>query len=149
MKSNWIALALAGCAAVGGLTYAFLQYEKPTEQADAVESSIQPDSTLTVVKETPDQPVHVDDLFENLENHSGRISLQGVVAGSDADKGVFGVIDLREYEECGVLSCAKFTMPVRFSGDLPEAKTILTMTGEVVKTSDGYLFDAQELVENP
>ncbi len=62
---------------------------------------------------------------------------------------MFGVIDFREFESCGTLSCAKTVLPVRFSGALPEPKAVVEIAGSLVRGKKGLLIEAKSVEVMP
>ena len=61
--------------------------------------------------------------------------------------GVFGVIDAGEFESCGVLTCSKNTVPVKFKGELPQLKTIVDITGKMIQSKNGRIIEAIRVEE--
>jgi hypothetical protein len=140
MKSGTIAVTLAGFVLVAGIAYAFVR-----DSGDAAA-----DETAAPVRLEPlAVAVHVDDLADNPEKFKGEIVLRAVVSAVKKSDGVFAVIDSREFESCGVLTCAKNNLPVKFAGKLPEPKTVVEITGEVVKSDKGLVFDAKRVDRVP
>ena len=89
--------------------------------------------------------INVDELAENPEAFQGDIVLHGVVAGVNKSKGVFGVIDAREFKSCGVLSCARFTLPVKYTKRAPELKSFVNISGRLTKDEKGMLVVARKV----
>jgi len=97
---------------------------------------------------TTPQPVvvNVDDVAADPGAYSGIIAVSGVVSYVKSDNQVFGIIDTREYELCGVVTCAANQIPISvplsiFSGELPEVEDEVLVYGKVVNSSDGYVLD--------
>ncbi|UCC29479.1 MAG: hypothetical protein JSU86_14910, partial [Phycisphaerales bacterium] len=134
MKSGTIAVTLAGLVVVAGIAYAFVR-----NAGDAVVSETPAKSELS------GEAVHVDDLGDNPEKFKGEIVLRAVVSAVKETEGVFAVIDSREYESCGVLTCAKHNLPVKFGGEAPAPRTVVEITGEVVKSDKGLVFAARRV----
>ncbi len=135
MKSGHIVLVLAGAVVVVGIAYAFMRDGAgfPVQRAAA-------ESQAAVRK-----VVHVDELAAKPEEFNGEFVLRGVVAGVKESEGVISVIDSREYESCGVLTCAENYLPVKLTGKLPQPKTVVELTGRIVKSDKGLLFEASDL----
>lgn len=133
MKSGPIVVSLAGVVVICGIAYAFVR--------NTGASVDEPVHRATEAK-TVEGTVQVDDLAEHPEKFQGEIVLRAAVAGVNKSEGVFEVIDSREFESCGVLTCAKNYLPVKFSGELPGPGTVVQITGEVVKGDKGLVFDA-------
>lgn len=134
MKSGAVAVALSGLVVVSGLTYAFAADEGKPGPARTAKAEVNPAAV-----------VQVDDLAEKPEKFKGQITLKAAVARVNKSKGVFSVIDAREFESCGEVDCAKHYLPVRFSGELPKPETIVRITGEVVKSDKGLVFEAKSV----
>lgn len=138
MKSGTIAVTLAGLVVVAGIAYAFVR--KAGDRAI--------DET-PVKSELYGKAVDVDDLGDNPEKFKGEIVLRAVVSAVKESEGVFGVIDSREYESCGVLTCAKHNLPVKFDGELPARRTVVEITGEVIRDDKGLVFAARRVDRVP
>jgi len=128
MKRGALVVGLAGFAVVAGIAYAFLR--EKTAPAD-------PEPARTARPDASPMAIQVDDLARNPEDYRGEIVLRAVVAGVNGSEGVFGVIDAREFESCGELTCAENTLPVKFAGDLPEPRTVVAITGRLVREKRG------------
>jgi hypothetical protein len=136
MKSGRVAVAVAGLITVAGIGWAFVQ--------GGGEVAAEPQASTA--KEEANSPiVHVDELAERPSEHAGEIALRGVVARVSQDAGLFSVIDSREFESCGTVTCAEHYLPVKFSGEIPKPKTIVQLTGRTIKTEKGLLFEAERL----
>jgi len=138
MKSGTVAVTLAGLVVLAGIAYAFVRDHGDSDAERAPAES-----------ETSAVAVHVDDLGDNPEKFKGEIVLRAVVSAVKKSEGVFAVIDSREYESCGVLTCAKHTLPVTFSGELPDPRTLVEITGEVVHNDNGLVFAAKRVDRIP
>lgn len=136
VKTPIIVVILAGIVIIAGITYSFIR------QKDAP-----PDTGLPVTTrpEASSKIVNVDDLANSPEDFRGRIVLRAVVVGTEKAEGVFGVIDSREFESCGVLTCGKNILPVKFSGRLPEPSTVVEIAGRVVRGEKGLIIEAKRV----
>ncbi|GBE35921.1 hypothetical protein BMS3Bbin07_00057 [bacterium BMS3Bbin07] len=135
MKSGIIAVILAGIVVVGGITYAFQRTEdRPVDEV-----------VVAAKTRGSSEVVNVDDLANKPEDFKGEFVLRGAVAGVSKTDGVFAVVDSREFESCGVLTCALNTIPVRFNGELPEPKTIVEITGRVIRGENGLIINAESV----
>jgi hypothetical protein len=136
MKSGIVVVVLASVIVVAGITYSFIRKnDKPLDTPVPV--AVTPNGSSKVVS--------VDELAKNPEGLRGEFVLRGVVAGVRKDQGVFAVIDSREFESCGVLTCAANTIPVKFDGVLPAPKTIVEITGRVVRGDGGLVIRAKRV----
>lgn len=137
MKSGTIAVILAGIVVAGGITYSFIHGRSVTADGKP---------PVAAKRDGPAAVLQVDDLARNPEDFKGDIILQAVVAGVKKSKGVFGVIDRREFEEEGTLNCPDaIVVPVKFGGSLPDLKTLVEITGRVVRTEKGLIIDARQV----
>ena len=136
MRTGTAAVMLAGIVVITGIAYSFIR-EKDVP-ADVV-------PPVTAGADTSSKIVQVDDLARNPGEFKGEIVLRAVVVGVRKSKGVFGVIDSREFESCGTLSCAKSILPVKFSGRLPEPKAVVVITGQMVRGEKGLIIEAKRV----
>jgi hypothetical protein len=86
--------------------------------------------------------IDVDDFASDPSAYHGIIGIKGVVASTRQSDSSFVIIDVREYELCGVLTCATNEITIRvpadkYSGELPNSEDIVIAYGEF-KTSDNY-----------
>ncbi len=135
MNSGKIAVVFAALVTVLGIGWAFVRGG----------SQVAAESTPVAAEKTESQAVHVDELAERPSDHAGEITLRAVVARVNEEAGLFSVIDAREFESCSSLTCAKHYVPVKFSGRIPEPKSIVQLTGHTVKTEKGLVFEAKRL----
>ena len=136
MKSGIIVVVLAGVVILAGITYSFIR-----KNDNLVEKA----AAITVTPNASSKAVHVDELAKSPEGFRSEFVLCGVVAGVSRGDGVFAVIDSREFESCGVLTCDANTIPVKFDGDMPAPKTIVEITGRVVRGEKGLIIDAKRV----
>jgi hypothetical protein len=91
------------------------------------------------------KPLNVDWVASDPSAYKGTFKIKGVVSSVSASKSTFVMIDLREYAECGIVTCASKYVRVRYKGKLPRVIDKLIVTGEMVQHGRGYLFEAKEL----
>ncbi len=84
-------------------------------------------------------------LMEDVEKYPGRIEVVGVVSRLYPDREMLALIDLEEFRECRVVTCAKLTLPVRWRGGMPEVASTVQVTGEVQKDGMRKVFVAHAL----
>ena len=88
----------------------------------------------------------VEALMKNVERHRGHIvSVQGVVSAVSASDHMLGLIDFREFQECGLDGCAELTLPVRWGGAMPAAGQAARIEGEVREAGGKLVFVARAL----
>lgn len=140
MKSGTIAVALSGLVVVSGLAYAFVADSGTPAQAQEASAKGKAETKSAAV-------VQVDDLAEKPGKFQGEIVLKAAVARVNRAKGLLSVIDAREFEACGEVNCARHYLPVKLAGTLPELETVVFLTGEVVRTDRGLVFEAKRVDE--
>jgi len=136
MKSGIVTVGLASVVIVAGISYAFVSGNQNPPRA-IVSASITPDSAVKVV--------NVDELALESGNFTGEFVLRGVVAGVRETEGLLALIDSREFEACGVLTCADNTLPVRYAGPLPTPGTMVEVTGRIVRNERGLVINATQI----
>lgn len=87
----------------------------------------------------------VDALMKQTTPPKGTIRVEGIVASVDRSASLVGLIDAGEYESCGVTSCAALTLPVRWSGPLPNIKDRVRVEGEIKAANGKLIFLAHHL----
>jgi hypothetical protein len=102
----------------------------------------QNDSTVT------DSTVSVNELAKNPKGFAGReIVVTGVVAVIAPKQKMFTIIDRSEYAECNVVTCARYEIPIGYSGELPKSEQIVAVSGKLAQVKPGrFLFEAKHLV---
>lgn len=135
MVNGRFVVAVAAVVVVVGISAAFIREDTRRTDKEPVPMSDHTELGPSVVQ--------VDDLAKAPENHQGEVLLRGVVSGVNEAESVFAVIDAREFEACGVLTCAAYVIPVVFSGELPKPKSSVEITGKVVRGEKGMAFEAK------
>lgn len=136
MKSGMVTIVLAIVVIAAGITYA-LMYKPRRPIHTVAASSAEPNKSSKVIQ--------VKELVQRTEPFEGEIVLRGVVAGVNEAQGVFGVADAREFQAEGTICADDVVLPVRFRGDLPEPKTIVEITGQVILDKRGQIIEAQRV----
>lgn len=57
----------------------------------------------------------VDQLMNNVDKYGGPISVEGVVSAVSPGDQMLSLIDTQEFKRCAVVTCAKLTLPVRWT----------------------------------
>ncbi len=135
MKPGIIAVVLAGVVVVAGITYSFTRNDHPVAKGTVVAARSDKSSRV----------VQVNELAKSPEDFRGEFVLRGVVSGVRKTGGVFAVVDSREFESCGTVTCAADTIPVTFNGDLPGPGTTVEITGRVVRSKKGLIMEAKRV----
>lgn len=87
------------------------------EQFPGVASGL-PDLLGAAARPLPPGVLHVQDLAADLHGYRGEIALRGVVARyAPTDPQLFALVDTREARLCKSTNCAKFYLPVRWTGN--------------------------------
>jgi len=86
----------------------------------------------------------VDQVAQDPEAFADReVRLTGVVSAVAQEQHLFTVIDRAEYADCNAVTCSQYQIPIAYAGDLPAAKTFVTVTGRLTQAEPGrYLFQA-------
>jgi hypothetical protein len=72
------------------------------------------------------------------------VRVEGVVSAVSANTGTFALIDLREFEACGLDDCA-LRLPVRWTGLMPSVREVVQVEGQVQETEGKHLFVASAI----
>ena len=142
-RTGSLAVALAAAVVVTGVAHAFTRAAPAA--ADPASSPVAPSPAAAAAEPAELPEVHVDDLAKDPDAHRDRLRLRGVVAGVNEEAGVVGLIDSREFESCGTVTCAENVVPVRVAGELPPARTLVIATGTLVEGEAGLEFAADEV----
>lgn len=134
-------VALVALVAFGYAAVRVAQQEFPAVGAGL------PDLLGTAPRPLPPGAVHVQDLAADLRGYQGEIAVRGVVARyAPNDPQLFALVDTREARLCKSTNCAKFYLPVRWSGGaLPQQWDELDLRGSLVHDSQYTYFKATSL----
>ena len=136
MKTRIATVIIAAVVVAAGITYSFV---RDTHTAVGMKPPVDAGPNVS------SKVVHVDELAKNPGDFKGEIVLQGVVAGVKKSEGVFGIIDSREFESCGILTCAENILPIKFDGKAPGLKAVVQVTGQVVRGENGLIVEAKRV----
>ena len=139
MKKRFILLTAAGLIIIGGLSYSFAYDNGRTA---AMRNSRAGGTTSQPSPARAHKIINVNELAAKPAAFYGDIILQGVVAGVNKAQKVFGIIDVNEFKSCGTLLCARYTLPVKYSGNPPELKSIVKISGRLIKNNRGMIIEA-------
>jgi hypothetical protein len=97
--------------------------------------------------------VGVDDAFADPQAYSGIIAVKGVVSFVYPSNSSFVIIDVKEYELCGVVTCAINEMLISvpsdlYSGELPEVTDTVLVHGEIVYPDEDFSLSATKVTRN-
>ncbi len=87
----------------------------------------------------------VNDIQADPASFKGVIAVTGIVARMHpSDPKVFTIIETKEALHCKEVDCAKFYLPVRYEGKLPQVLDEVNITGSLVK-QDGFILKASRI----
>jgi hypothetical protein len=106
---------------------------------------------LTGEPSTSNGILGVEGFMKDVDNYRGKVSVEGVVSAVAVTNQMLAMIDLREFQTCGLKQCAEFTLPVRWTGTMPAVGQAVRVEGEVQEDSGKLVFVAQavEKAERP
>ena len=93
----------------------------------------------------PDATLGVEQLMTDVDNYRGEIRVEGVVSNVVPSKQMLSLIDTREFKECGITTCARFTLPVHWAGSMPAVEDTVRMDGTVKELEGKLVFEAKGL----
>jgi len=96
-------------------------------------------------REHPESILGVDTFMRNVERHRGIVQVEGVVSAISEKDQTLALIDTREFQECGVTTCASLQLPVRWEGAMPAGRDVVRVTGEAKEINGKLLFIAKAL----
>jgi hypothetical protein len=134
MKKGSVMAVATWLIIISGIAYAFV-----------VQTSMAGGTTQESPPAAARKIIDVHELAANPKAFRGDITLRGVVAGVNKAQGVFGIIDAREFKSCGTLSCAVYTLPIKYSRKAPALKSLVTIRGRVVKSGKGMIIVARNV----
>lgn len=94
--------------------------------------------------------VGVDDFTSDPWAYDGDIAIRGIVSFVYPSDSVFVIIDVKEYELCGVLTCAineiRISVPPdEYSGELPNLKDEVLVYGKIKSGEDTPTIDVSSV----
>lgn len=142
MKSKLLfvsALIVVGLVAVVALS------GEPKKEDEDRQAASPPPADTSVPK-----VVGVDVVAQDPKAHAGQIAVEGIVAKVLAERGAVVLIDKAEFEACGTLDCAMYSVPLivpkdQFEGELPKLKEKVVALGELQPSGKGYTFTVREV----
>jgi len=104
-----------------------------------------------LVVDGPPGVLEIDEFMRQPEAHPGRVRVQGIVSAVQSEAQLVTLIDRSEFDECGVATCAPLSLPVRWTGAMPQVKEGVEVTGRVQEETGKLIFvaDAMEPVSTP
>jgi len=89
-------------------------------------------------------PLEVD-AVKLSKSFPNTLEVVGVVARRHTSAGTFSLIDREEFRKCRSVGCAKFLLPVRWSGKLPSITSVVKVKGAVRDTKEGKFLIADSV----
>lgn len=87
----------------------------------------------------------VNDFMSLPEPPDGAVSIEGVVAGADGERGLLSLLDTAEFTECRITSCARLYLPVRWTGPMPTVEQRVAIEGRVGAQEGKLIFLAEKV----
>lgn len=87
----------------------------------------------------------VDDLAADPSAYIGKITVRGAVSFVYPSWNSFVIIDTKEYDKCGVVTCAINHLVVSYSKQLPKMKDRVEILGELIKSNGSYVLKADDV----
>jgi hypothetical protein len=126
-------LILIGCAAVVGLWYV---------QGRLTLSPAAPAAELAL----PETVYGVEEFMKGTgTDRAGEVVVEGVVSAIVPDQPLLALIDRGEFQRCKLTNCAALTLPVGWTGAMPEVEEIVRVAGTIQETQGKRLFVARRL----
>jgi hypothetical protein len=91
--------------------------------------------------------IGVEHFMRNVDDYPDVVQVEGVVSDVRGNDRLFTLIDIREFEECGVTDCAPLSLPVRWGGTQPDVKDLVKVRGRVEKMDGKLVFAAAMLTK--
>jgi hypothetical protein len=87
----------------------------------------------------------VQEFMKNVDRYQGKVRLEGVVSAVSPADQALSLIDLQEFKDCGVTTCAPLTLPVKWKGPWPAVRDVVQLEGEVRESGGKLFFEALKL----
>ena len=87
----------------------------------------------------------IDDFMKNVDRYRGKIRLEGVVSAVSPEQQAISLIDAKEYEACGVTTCAHLTLAVQWRGPMPAVSDMVRVEGQAQEVKGKLMFVADKL----
>lgn len=91
--------------------------------------------------------VTVENILNNPTAYINQgIKLQGVVSLLSSGKQQFNIIGEKEFEDCKIGECnANKQLPIRFKNGLPKVGDKVEVSGQIIKTKEGFIHEAKSI----
>lgn len=94
---------------------------------------------------SPPKVLGVDDFMKNVDRYRGKVSLEGVVSTVAPEQKTVSLIDAKEFQACGVTTCAQLTLPVLWRGPVPSVGDLVRVEGQAREIKGKLMFVADRL----
>jgi len=97
------------------------------------------------VAASPKKVLGVDDFMKNVDRYRGKVILEGVVSAIALEQQAISLIDAKEFQACGVTTCAQLTLPVQWHGAMPDVRDLVRIEGQAQEVKGKLMFVADKL----
>ena len=87
----------------------------------------------------------VQEFMKNVDRHRGQVRVEGVVSAVSPADQALSLIDIQEFKDCSVTTCAPLTLPVKWQGPWPAIRDVVQLEGEVRESGGKLFFQAKRL----
>ncbi len=87
----------------------------------------------------------VQEFMKNVDHYQGQVCVEGVVSAVSPADQALSLIDIQEFKDCGITTCAPLTLPVRWEGPWPAVRDVVQLEGEVHESGGKLFFVAKSL----
>lgn len=98
---------------------------------------------LTAESSKTNAVLGIENFMKNVDRYRGEVRVEGVVFAVSASKHTLGLIDVREFQTCGLKECGGLTLPVSWTGAMPAVGQAVRADGEVQKMKGKLVFVAK------
>ncbi len=93
----------------------------------------------------PGAVLGVEQLMVEVDKYEGSSRVEGVVSTVAPAEQMFSLIDIKEFKECGVTTCARLTLPVHWTGSMPAIQDAVRVEGEVKELNGKLVLEANAM----
>ena len=103
--------------------------------------------SLRAGESAPSRPalLGVDEFMKYVDRYRDKVSLEGVVSAIVPEQQAVSLIDSKEFQACGVTTCAQLTLPVQWRGPLPAIGDLVKIEGQAQEVNGKLMFVADKL----
>ena len=96
---------------------------------------------------SPVRVLGVEEFMKHVDQHRGEVQVAGIVSTVAPTRKTLALIDSKEFKECGVVTCAAFTLPVKWDGEMPSVKDSVQIRGKAEEVDGKLIFVANKVVK--